>query len=399
MKPTKSPPALITLIFLGAFSTMSLNMFVPSLANIATDLETSYSTVSLAVAGYLAATAVIQIIAGPFSDRMGRRPVLLVSLLIFIIASIVCTIATDIRTFLIFRMLQAAIITGYAISLAVIRDTTSERDTTGLIGYLTMAMGIAPMLGPMLGGVLDTAFGWRANFIFYSVAGILLFILCWFDLGETKPDTEIGANRKPENPFSLLREPLFWAYSLCATFSTGAFYIFITGAPLVAQKQFQISTAELGFYMGTITCGFVTGSFLAGRFARKYSAETLIIIGRLVACSGLLIGISIIMMEQLTPVLFFTATIFVGLGNGISMPGSSAKTMSVNPKLAGSAAGFFGAMIVTGGAILTTMTGWILPEESPAFVLLLLMLIASVAGLLAIIAAMIFSARRHESHL
>ena len=399
MKPSISPPSLITLIFLGAFSTLSLNMFVPSLANIATDLKTSYSTVSLAVAGYLAATAVIQIIAGPLSDKMGRRPVLLVSLLLFIVASIICAMATDIHTFLIFRMLQAAIITGYAISLAIIRDTTSEHNSASLIGFVSMAMGIAPMLGPMLGGVLDTVFGWRANFIFFAVAGFLLFVLSWFDLGETNPDVKSQDNQEHVSPLALLREPLFWAYSLCATFSVGAFYIFITGVPLVAQMQFKISTAELGFFMGTITFGFVTGSYLAGHFAKTYQPITLIITGRLIACAGIFFGISVELLDQLTSVLFFSATVFVGLGNGITIPGSSAKAMSVRPKLAGSASGFNGAMIVAGGAILTTATGWILPKDDPALVLLLLMFAASFVGLLTAFAALLMAPKSGEKRL
>ena len=229
MPRSKTPPALATLIFLTAFSTLSLNMFLPSLANIAADLEASYATVSLALAGYLAITAVIQLIVGPLSDRIGRRPVLLVALLVFTGASVICALATDIRIFLAFRMLQGGIIAGYALSLAIIRDTTSERKAAGLIGYISMAMAIAPMLGPMLGGVLDTAFGWRANFWFYAVSGLVLFAICWFDLGETRPAEPGADGANPGRMRDLLRAPLFWAFSFCSAFSTGAFYIFLTG--------------------------------------------------------------------------------------------------------------------------------------------------------------------------
>ena len=384
----RTPPAILTLILLTAFSTLSLNMFLPSLASIATDLDARYATVSLAVAGYLAATAVIQLIVGPLSDRIGRRPVLLASLALFAAASVVCAMATDVWTFLAARMLQGGVISGYTLSMAILRDTRSERKTAGLIGYISMTMAIAPMLGPMLGGVLDTTLGWRANFTFYAITGVVLFIICWFDLGETKPAraTEDGAT--PERLRDLLKEPLFWGYSFCSTFSTGAFYIFLTGAPLAAQVQFGVSTAELGFFIGTITAGFMLGGLVSGQLAPRFEPTTLMVAGRLIACAGLAAGITAVILGFVSPLFFFGGTIFVGLGNGVTMPSSNAAAMSVRPNLAGGAAGLNGALVVAGGAIFATLTGVILPSQEPALALLILMLAASAAGLLAALLGM-----------
>ncbi|KPU84409.1 MFS transporter [Marinosulfonomonas sp. PRT-SC04] len=383
MPTIKTPPHITTLIALTAFSTLSLNMFLPSLASIADDLDADYGTVSLSVAGYLAVTAVVQLIVGPLSDRVGRRPVLLGALAMFTCASVACALAQDVWTFLVFRMLQGGIISGYALSMAIVRDTKSEREAAGLIGYISMAMAIAPMLGPMLGGVLDTAFGWRANFYFYAVSGAFLLVLCWIDLGETKPARSSESNSGSDTAIALLREPLFWAYSLCSAFSTGAFYIFLTGAPLVAKTEFGASTAELGFFIGTITAGFMVGGFIAGRFAPRFASTTMMLAGRLVACTGLLIGFTVLAAGWLSPMVFFGSTIFVGLGNGLTMPSCNAGAMSVRPNLAGTAAGLNGALIVAGGAVLTTATGLALPEEGAALVLLALMLSASSASLLA----------------
>lgn len=394
MTQTKTPPHLATLVLLTAFSTLSLNMFLPSLANIAVDLNADYATVSIAVAGYLAVTAIIQLVVGPLSDRIGRRPVLLVALTSFSIASIACSLAQDVWTFLIFRMLQGGIISGYALSLAIVRDTTSERKAAGLIGYISMTMAIAPMLGPMLGGILDTAFGWRANFYFYAVAGLLLLVICWIDLGETKPARSIQTGASPESVRTLIGEPLFWAFSLCTAFSTGAFYIFLTGAPLVAASVFGVSTAQLGFYIGTITAGFMLGSFLSGRFAPRYLPTTMMLAGRLTACAGLTAGLTAMLAGYMTPIIFFGSTIFVGLGNGLTMPSSNTSAMSVRPNLAGSAAGLNGAMVVAGGAVLTTLTGLILPSEGAGVVLHLLMLAASGAGLVSVLWAIRLQSQR-----
>ena len=385
MTATRTPPHLATLILLPGFSVLTLNMFLPSLANIAADLNADYATVSFAVAGYLAVTAVIQIVVGPLSDRIGRRPVLLVALVSFLIASVACSLAQDVGTFLVFRMLQGGIIAGSVISMAIVRDTRSERSSASLIGYISMTMAKAPMLGPVLGGILDATFGWRANFYFYALFGSMLLILCWVDLGETKPGqgTQDGLSRG--NLRGLVTAPLFWAYSLCTTFSTGAFFIFLTGAPLVAASTFGVSTAKLGFFIGSITAGFIFGSFLSGRFATRVDLTSLILAGRLTACIGLGIGLAVMMAGYVTPLIFFGSTIFVGIGNGLTMPSSNAGAMSVKPKLAGSASGLNGAMIVGGGAVLTTLTGQLMPEDGGAVVLNLLMLMSSAAGLAAVL--------------
>ena len=179
LTPASTPPRLATLVLLTGLSVLSLNMILPSLSNIAADLETDYALVSLSIAGYLAVTAVLQLIMGPLSDRYGRRPVLLAGLAIFVVASLVCALATDIWVFLVFRVLQGAIVSGYAISMAVVRDMVSERKAASLIGYIAMAMAVAPTLGPMIGGALDQLLGWRSGFYAYFTLGIVVLGICW----------------------------------------------------------------------------------------------------------------------------------------------------------------------------------------------------------------------------
>ena len=377
-----TPPHLITLILLASFATVSLNMFLPSLANIAVDLNADYALVSLAVAGYLGITAIIQLIVGPLSDRWGRRPVMLAALGVFIISSVMCSLAQDIWTFLFFRMLQGGIIAGYTLALAIVRDTTSDQKTAGLLSYISMSMALAPMLGPMLGGVLDTAFGWRANFYFYTVVGVVLLILCWFDLGETNTDRAGASDPHRDRFHHLLREKRIWGYSLTSALAAGAFYIFLVGAPLVAQTTFQVSTAELGFFIGSITCGFLVGSFLSGQASSRLQITTTMLIGRITACIGLSLGLVLIASGYVSTLSYFGCTILVGLGNGITIPSSNAGMLSVRPKIAGSAAGFNGALMVGGGAILTSIAGLLIDAENALYMLLALMLAATAVSLL-----------------
>ena len=307
---TRSPPHRITLILVTALAILTLNMFLPSLANIARDLETSYAVVSLAVAGYLGITAVVHLVIGPLSDRYGRRPVLLSVLVLFIAASIICSLAENIWMFLLFRMLQAGMASGSALSMVIVRDTHSKREAAGVIGYISMAMALAPMLGPILGGTLDAAFGWRSVFHFYALAGFCMFVLCWLDVGETRPERAHNADGNGDTFWTVAREPRFWAYALCTAFSTGAFYIFIAGAPLVADTTFKVSTAQLGLFIGSITGGFMLGSFFAGRYSPHHPLATMMIAGRLFAFGGLILGLTLVLSGWLSPLLFFGCTIF-----------------------------------------------------------------------------------------
>jgi DHA1 family bicyclomycin/chloramphenicol resistance-like MFS transporter len=267
-----APPMLFTLVLLNGLSAVSLNMFLPSLSNIAADFQAGYGLLaSASIAGYAGMTTVLQLLIGPLSDRVGRRPVILVSLVIFVLASLGCLLARDVWTFLLFRTMQAAIVSGFVLSRVIIRDTEPAQKAASLMGYLSIAWAIVPMLSPMLGGAFDQLFGWRANFWAFLGFGAGVLALCWIDLGET--------NKIPSDTFtkqfkafpSLFRSRRFWGYSLCMAFSMGALYAFLAAAPLVATAVFQMSPATLGFYMGSTAAGFILGTRFASRRNRARS--------------------------------------------------------------------------------------------------------------------------------
>lgn len=383
LRAARTPPRMITLILLAAISVLSLNMFLPSLTHMAADFDVDYALINLSVAGYLAVTAVLQVVMGPVSDRFGRRPVLLASLVVFTVASLGCLWATNIWIFLGFRMLQGAVVSAMALSRAVVRDMFSAQEAAGVLGTITMVMAVAPMLGPSFGGLLDQWFGWRASFAAFAVMGGALGLLVWADLGETNLDpSETFAKQFRSYP-ELLRSRRFWGYAMCLAFSIGAFYSFIGGMALVAEAEFDLSTAQVGIGMGSITGGFAFGNFLSSRLSRRYALSTMMILGRLSACVGLVGGLILLAFDVVGVFTYFGAVIFVGIGNGLTLPACTVGAMSVRPRLAGSAAGLSGALMVAGGAVLTSITGSVLTPENGAWLLLVIMLVSAFLGLLA----------------
>lgn len=385
MRAAQTPPSLATLIFATALSVLTLNMFLPSLARMADDFQVDYALVNLSVAGYLAISAVLQLIMGPLSDRYGRRPILLICMAIFTVASVGCVLANSIWAFLGFRLLQAAVVAGPVLSSAAIRDMHPPNEAASKLGYVAMAMALAPMLGPMLGGALDMALGWRAGFILYSGFGAGMLILLWADMGETNTHRSSTFSAQLREYPHLFRARRFWGYALCAAFSIGGFFSFITGAPLVAAAWFDLSPAMLGLGIGIITGGFMVGNFITGRIAAHTKLTTMILAGRIIASAGPFCGLLLFSGEQGSVWVFFGAAVFVGFGNGLTNANASAGVMSVRPKLAGSAAGLSGAMIVALGAVLTSLTGALVTAENGPFLVLGMMCASSFAGLLAVL--------------
>jgi Bcr/CflA subfamily drug resistance transporter len=358
-------------------------MFLPSLANMARDFEADYALLTLAIAGYLGITAVLMLIIGPLSDRFGRRPVMLVALINFVVASLVCTLATNVWVFLIFRVLQGTVIAGWIIALSVIRDSFEQKEAARRISLITMAMSVAPLLGPMLGGVLDELFGWRANFITYTLMGVLAILLCWFDLGETNKSRSESFRQQFRNYPDLLKSGRYWAYAVCMAFSNSGFYVFIAGVPMVAVVMLGLSPAMLGVYMGTITIGFTCSTFLSSRLSHRVPLTSQILAGRFISLIGALASLLFFLADMGNALTLFGPLVLIGAGNGLTVPNANAGAMSIRPDLAGSAVGLIGALAVGTGGALTALTGTLVSETSGAIPLLTLLLVITLISLVA----------------
>jgi Bcr/CflA subfamily drug resistance transporter len=372
-------------VFASALAVLSLNMFLPSLPQMAEDFSTDYAVVNLSVALYLIVSGVLQLIMGPLSDRFGRRPLMLVSLAIFALASIGCVLAETVWVFLGFRMLQGAAIAGQVISRAAIRDMYDPKEAASKLGYVTMSMALAPMLGPMLGGQLDILFGWRSSFLLYALMGLGMVVLLWADLGETNTTRSATFGAQMRQYPLLFASRRFWGYALCASFSIGAFYAFITGAPLVAASWFDLNPAQLGLGIGIITGGFMLGNYVTGRMAAHAGLTTLILLGRIVATLGPAGGLLLFWSGAGSVWVFFGSAILVGFGNGLTVANATVGVMSVRAGLAGSASGLSGALTVALGALLTTATGTLVQAANAPYLVLGMMAAASFLGLVCIL--------------
>ena len=379
----RTPPHVATLVLLSGVPALNMNMMVPSLPSIARDLGAEYGVVALSISAYLALTAVLQVAIGPLSDRYGRRPVVLVSFAVFLVATIGCALAPTIESLLAFRLMQTAIASGLVLSRAIVRDMVPMERAASMIGYVTMGMSVAPMIGPMAGGFLHEFFGWRSVFVATFAVGVVGAALVWFDLGETNETPSESFAAQFRSYPDLARSSRFWGYAATATFASGTFFAFLGGAPWVATEVLGMEPAELGFYFGIIAVGYMLGNFLSGRYAARIGLNGMMLWGGIVSVAGPLLAAVFYLSGWLTPATFFGSVFFVGIGNGLTLPSANAGIVSVRPELAGSASGLGGALMIGGGAAVAAMTGALLGPGSGGAPLIWTMLGAALLGLCA----------------
>ena len=377
-----TPPHILTLILLASISALTMNIFLPSLPNIASELNSSTSILGLSVGIYLASSAVLQLIIGPFSDQFGRRPLILWSLIIFCISTLATVFVTNTAQFLILRVFQAISASCMVLARAIVRDTTESIEKAGSkIAYVTMGMALVPMVGPAIGGLLDYQYGWEASFWLLFILGLVILIIAFFDVGETLSDHNQSFLQQISTYPSLLRSKRFWGYCLSSAFVSGAFFSYLGGAPFVGNEVFGLEPKDLGFWFGAPAIGYVLGNFLSGRFSTKIGLDKMIFLGVTTALFGVSISLTISLFDHGSVLSFFGLMTLVGLGNGMSIPNATAAMMSINPKLAGTAAGLGSAIMIGGGAGLSAIANFILIPGSSEIPLIMLMWTSVFCGL------------------
>ena len=373
-----TPPHIFTLIILSGLGALSLSIFLSSILEMSIFFNKSYALMQLSISLYLITTAFFQIIAGPLSDKFGRRRITLFSTFIFILASFGCFFSTQFEFFIFFRIMQASIAAGFLMSRVIIRDITSENEAASMIGYVTMGMSIIPLFAPGIGGLIQMLVGWPSIFLIMSLLGLLLFILVYKDLGETKT-IKINKNKKSSVSYIyLFKEVKFWGYSLTLAFSAGTFFSFLGGAPYIATKVYELNSVVSGLVMGFPAAGYFFGNYLSGKYSKLYGKDFMALRGILLVILGMFICLLITVFYRDTPYFFFGLCSFVGLGNGLIIPNASVGILSVNENLSGTAGGIGNAIMIGTGAILASLTSYLLENQTSSSYLVIIMLLSGI---------------------
>lgn len=358
--PTPVPAPLLILILISTIQPVAMNMYVPAMAAMQVDLSTSASHMQLTLSAFLAATAVGQLVVGPFSDMLGRRPVLIAGLAVFLLGTLICIFAPDVEMLIIGRIVQGlGGCTGLVLSRAIVRDVHGAAASASMIGYVTMGMALAPLITPAIGGVLYEISSWRVIFAFMGVVGVIGFLAAVLRLRETHT-AQVGHNvfrRFRREIVELVGIGEFWHVAFTLAALSSAFFSFVAGGAFVAAEVFDLGASEYGLYFILIVMGYILGNFCTGRFGARLGILRMILIGNAVGLLGVLIAVALALGGSQSPFSLFAPMMLVGVGNGFSLPSSLAACVNVRPHLAGTASGVAGAFQVGSGAVASVVVG------------------------------------------
>jgi len=380
-------PPLAVLIAISALQPFALNVLAPALPGMTRSLHTDYATIQLTLTLYLVMVAGVQLVVGPISDRIGRRPCILAGIGLFMAGSVLGAAAAQIEMLLAARVVQAlGSGTCFALARAVVRDVAPKDEAASLIGYIAMVMVLSPMAAPLLGGFIDAEFGWRA--IFLAILGLTapVFLAVFRFLHETAPRTGAVSTGAMFRGFPLLaRNRSFVGYTLALAFSSANFFLLLAGAPYVVVETMGESPAVYGvFFMANGAC-YMVGNFVSGRYGQRLGSERLIAFGVVVSVFSVLFELPFMLSGWWTPATFLLPLSINAVGNGMTIPGGMASALSVRPDLAGTAAGLAGATQLGLGAAASLVVGYTVPLWPASLVYL--MLASSVAACLALLIA------------
>jgi MFS transporter, DHA1 family, multidrug resistance protein len=265
---------IIFLASLTMLAALSTDIYLPSLPAIATDFEASPAAVQNSVTAYFLGLAVSQAVSGPVSDRLGRRPVLLAGLLVFIAASVLSSQADSVGALATGRFLQAAGACAVLVAVrASISDQHGKKETAAILSQISVFVGLIPLLAPFFGALLLDAGGWRAAFHVLTSVGIVLGIAAYFSLGETWiPDTVL--EKKPRNgSVSLLGNQRAMGYALCGAFNVACFFVYLTASSSLMIERYGYSPEEFAILLAVNALGLVVASQLNRILLARFSVD------------------------------------------------------------------------------------------------------------------------------
>ncbi len=381
---------LALLIAMSGVSSLSLNILVPAVPSLVVRFAADPASVQLTVSLYLLGLASAQLVFGPLSDRFGRRPVLIAGLALATVASTAAIFAISIASLITARVFQSlGASTGQTIGRAIIRDLYDREHAASMIGLVTSVVVLMPMLAPLIGGVLDTLFGWESIFVFSAALSFAVFAWAVMALPETRRFSTVPSERSHfrADLAALTASPRFFGYALCAGLGSAPFFSFLGGAPHVVVSMLGRTSAEYGLWFFVPSVGFMAGNFAVSRLTARFGIDTLIWWGIALTIVGCLASVFLyIALPGWEMIAIFVPQVVVGVGNGLLLPTSVAGAVSIRPQVAGTASGMTGFIQMAVGAAAAQLGGYVIAHAESGMPMLLLMLFFGVATGVAVFA-------------
>ncbi len=355
--PARRPRAgrILLLGSMTAFGALSIDLYLPGLPVIARSLGASADSVGQTVASYVAGQAIGQLAWGPLSDRFGRRGPLFAGIALYVAASVACALAGSVLLLTLARFAQG--LGGCAamvIARAVVRDEHDEAGTARMLSWLTLVMGLAPILAPSLGALILGLAGWRAMFWLLAGFGMAVLVAAMLALPETRGAAERAAARA-SHPLAtyarLLRQRRLVGYLLAGGFASAGLFAYIAASPLLFIDGFGLSPAHYAWLFGANGAAFVAAAQVNRRLLARRTPDAVLAL-TLPLTAGVAALFALLAMADLATLGVTALALFLLLaGFGFQVPNSAAGALSVDPRHSGSIAALQGATSFGIGAL------------------------------------------------
>ncbi len=355
-------PSNLLLGVASGISPFGMAIAIPTLESFAQLYQAPYSTVQFIISAYLLGLASSMPLVGFLSDKIGRRPVLISGLILFVIASIFCSTTDSLNSLIFWRVIQGiGASVGSVMARAMIRDVSNASETARSLSRVTAIMGISPMIAPVIGGIGYQIFG-NPNGIFIITAaiGILVLTAILLLLPETRNAALVESTSK--EPWSdkyryLLGSKVFVGSSLIYAFTTGAFFAILAVASTVFYNDLGIDSAGFGFIWSGLTILYTVSAFMAGTLSSKYGLMKVLLVGVLLNIIAGLLFYSLVKVFDVTLISVIVPLVVMFFAHGYIVPMSLAQAVSARPEIAGSSSGLSSALGLVIGGMFSVLSG------------------------------------------
>ena len=352
-----------------------MTITLPSMQDWPAEFGASQAAVQLTFSGFVVAYGGLQLVYGAVSDRVGRKPLLLLGLMLAVLGSLAATLAPNLLMLTLARVLQGAgAAAGMVIGRAMVQDLFSGPDRTKVMAFIGMTMGVCPPVATLIGGQLHVRFGWRANFVLTTALACVLLLAAWRGLPKREQAAARGASGWREllaGYRRLLREPAFLLYVTMLASTTATFYTFLAGAPIVL-KAYGVTPERVGWYIMCVPVAYIFGNLWTSRLIRRSSDRRIMALGQVFTVTGLVLVLALGLAGLHDPLALALPLLLLGVGHGLLAPPTLAGTVGLVPVLAGSAAAVGGLLQQVSGAAGAFAVG-VVPHEGQVNLALLML--------------------------
>ncbi|MCC2098022.1 MAG: MFS transporter [Hyphomicrobiales bacterium] len=344
-------PGIIFAVALAAISLigpLSVHIFLPIIPGIRAAFGMSDAFAQLNFSISLFTMAFATLVYGTLADRLGRRPVLMAGLLLFVLGSALCASAYSDISLLIGRFVQAiGAGCGVALVRTIARDAYGAAGLTKAIAYLTMAYTAGPLLAPMIGGVLHDTAGWRSVFIFSFLCSVVIYFTTWLVIPETRASTPLRSpDDEPVKRSSVFRDYIelfshwrFAAFVFQTGLSSAIFFTMAAAAAALMKDILDRPAADYGFWFFMFPLGYFTGNFISTRFTKSVSIETMVLAGSIIGFLAAAIQCAFLLAGVVNIATLFLPGLFTTLAQGVALPYAQTGAINIVPRLIGTASG------------------------------------------------------------